>query len=55
MTKFLSTFDVEEKEPDTLTSQFGNLTVVQKYVSELDYDNHVILIKSYLTNMSQFG
>jgi len=41
VTKFLREFNVEDKQPATLIDQFTNLTIVNKYVSDLDAQNHV--------------
>lgn len=41
VTKFLREFDVEDKNPETLTDTFKNLTVVHKYVTDLNSHNHV--------------
>lgn len=43
VTKFLREFDVEDKMTDTLTNKFENLTIVHKYVSDLDSANHKLI------------
>lgn len=48
MTKFLRQFDVEEKNPETYTEKFKNLTILQNYVSDLDTESHVSFLM--LTN-----
>jgi hypothetical protein len=44
VTKFLSKFDIEETSTDTFGNQNANLTILNKYVSDLDSATHVIFI-----------
>ena len=41
LTKFLNTFDIEEKTAENFCLSYSNLTIRQKYVSDLDSSNHV--------------